>query len=243
MAALPYKKSTQSKKEQVEEMFDNISHRYDALNHILSLNIDKIWRRRTIKKLKAYDPSIILDIATGTGDFAVAAAKLKDVEITGIDISEGMLNIGRKKIIKKGLERRINFLKADSEKLPFEANSFDSAIVGFGVRNFENLEKGLSEINRVIKPGGQFFVLEFSSPTKAPFKQLYWFYFKRILPFIGRLISKDERAYTYLPESVNEFPDGDVFLAILAKTGFIKNKCYRQTFGIASIYEAHKPFE
>jgi demethylmenaquinone methyltransferase/2-methoxy-6-polyprenyl-1,4-benzoquinol methylase len=238
--ALPYKQSSRSKKGQVEEMFDNISHKYDALNHILSVNIDKIWRKRTIKKLKQHSPVTILDIATGTGDFAVAATKLGDVRITGIDISEGMLDVGRKKIEKKSLTDKITFLKADSEDLPFENNNFDAAIVGFGVRNFENLTKGLSEIYRVIKPGAVFYVLEFSKPVSAPFRQIYMFYFTKILPFIGKLISKDARAYTYLPESVNEFPDGDRFLSILADVGFVKNKCFRQTFGIASIYEAHK---
>jgi len=239
--ALPYKQSKQSKKGQVEEMFDNISHKYDALNHILSVNIDKIWRKRTIKKLRFYSPSSVLDIATGTGDFAVAACKLGDVKITGIDISEGMLSVARKKIAKKNLSEQIEFLKADSENLPFENNIFDSAIVGFGVRNFENLNKGLSEILRVIKPGGVFFILEFSKPVSIPVKQIYMFYFMRILPFVGRLISKDSSAYSYLPESVNEFPDGDRFLTILADVGFVKNSCFRQTFGIASIYEAHKP--
>ncbi len=241
MAALPYKQSTQSKKGQVEEMFDNISPKYDALNHILSLNIDKIWRRKTIKKLKPFFPKTILDIATGTGDFAVAASKLGNVKITGIDISEGMLGVARKKIDKKTLSDKIGFIKADSENLPFKDNNFDAAIVGFGVRNFENLNKGLSEIQRVLKPGGVFFILEFSKPVAAPFKQIYMFYFMRILPFIGRIISKDNRAYSYLPESVNEFPDGESFLTILADVGFVKNQCFRQTFGIASIYEAHKP--
>ncbi|WP_303920177.1 bifunctional demethylmenaquinone methyltransferase/2-methoxy-6-polyprenyl-1,4-benzoquinol methylase UbiE [Draconibacterium sediminis] len=241
MAALPYKQSKQSKKGQVEEMFDNISHRYDFLNHVLSLNIDKIWRRKTINKLRPYQPENILDIATGTGDFAVAALKLGDVKVTGIDISEGMLNVGREKIKAKKLEDKISFQKADSENLPFNDGAFDAAIVGFGVRNFENLEKGLSEIKRVLKPGGVFFVLEFSKPVSFPFKQIYMFYFMRILPLIGRMVSKDSRAYTYLPESVNEFPDGDRFLTILADVGFVQNECYRQTFGIASIYMAHKP--
>lgn len=241
MAALPYKQSNRTKKGQVEEMFDNISPKYDALNHILSVNIDKIWRKKTIKKLKPYFPETILDIATGTGDFAVAATKLGEVKITGIDISEGMLKVARKKIFKKNLGDKIEFHKADSEKLPFEDNLFDAATVGFGVRNFENLNKGLSEIYRVLKPGGVFFVLEFSKPVSTPFRQIYMFYFMRILPFIGKIISKDSSAYTYLPESVNEFPDGESFLTILANVGFVKNQCFRQTFGIASIYEAHKP--
>ena len=239
--ALPYKQSTQSKKGQVEEMFDNISPKYDALNHILSVNIDKIWRKRTIKKLRSHSPKIILDIATGTGDFAVAASKIDDVKITGIDISEGMLNVARKKIAKKNLSEQIDFLKADSEDLPFNSETYDAAIVGFGVRNFENLNKGLSEILRVIKPGGVFYILEFSKPVSTPFKQIYMFYFMHILSFIGGLVSKDNRAYSYLPESVNEFPDGERFLSILANVGFEGNKCFKQTFGIASIYEAYKP--
>lgn len=239
--ALPYKQSKQSKRGQVEEMFDNISPKYDLLNHLLSVNIDKIWRKKTIRKLQAHEPSLILDIATGTGDFAVAATKLLHAKVVGIDISEGMLTVARQKIKKKGLDQRISFQKADSENLPFEDHLFDASIVGFGVRNFEHLHTGLSEIFRVLKPGSVFYVLEFSKPAKAPFKQIYRFYFKRILPAIGRLISKDRSAYTYLPESVDEFPDGDDFLAILAEVGFARNKCFSQTFGIASIYEAHKP--
>lgn len=241
MAALPYKNSKQSKKDQVEEMFDNISPKYDLLNHLLSANIDKVWRRKSIKRLQPFQPVHILDIATGTGDFAVAAAKLEKTKITGIDISEGMLDVGRRKIEKKGLSNRIILQKADSENLPFEQSTFDAAIVGFGVRNFESLEKGLAEILRVLKPGGVFIVLEFSKPRKAPFKQLYYFYFTNILPMLGRLISKDSRAYTYLPESVNEFPDGEDFTAVLEKVGFKNGKCFPQTFGIASIYEATKP--
>lgn len=239
--ALPYKNSDQNKRGQVEEMFDNISPKYDLLNHLLSVNIDKLWRKRTIRKLKAHSPQRILDIATGTGDFAIAATSLGNVEVVGIDISEGMLSVAREKIRNKKLEPQIHVQKADSENLPFEDSVFDAAIVGFGVRNFEHLKKGLAEIRRVIKPGGTFYVLEFSKPDHAPFKQIYHFYFKRILPFVGRMISKDKNAYTYLPESVDEFPDGDNFLAILAEVGFTNNKCYRQTFGIASIYEAHKP--
>ena len=240
MAALPNKKSVQSKKGQVEEMFDNISGRYDLLNHLLSANIDKIWRRNAIKKLKHFQPDTILDIATGTGDFAIAATKISGVKVTGIDISEGMLKVGRRKIGKKGLTGYIELLKADSENLPFGNDLFDAAIVGFGVRNFENLGKGLSEILRVLKPGGVFFILEFSKPKNTPFKQFYNFYFTRILPLVGRMVSKDTNAYTYLPESVNEFPDGERFLTILAEVGFVKNRCFSQTFGIASVYEAHK---
>ncbi len=240
MAALPYKNSEQTKKGQVEEMFNNISSKYDLLNHLLSFNIDKVWRKNTIRKLSGKKPSLILDIATGTGDFAITAAKIEGAKIIGIDISAGMLEVGKKKVEKKGLAEVIELQKADSENLPFENEKFDAAIVGFGVRNFENLKDGLSEILSVLKPGGVFYVLEFSKPAKSPFKQIYRFYFTRILPTVGKLISKDSRAYTYLPESVNEFPDGERFLAILAEVGFIRNQCFPQTFGIASVYEAFK---
>ena len=190
--------------------------------------------------LSPYHPELIVDIATGTADFAVAATKINGAKVVGIDISEGMLEVGRRKIEKKALANVIDLIKADSENLPFENDKFDAAIVGFGVRNFENLKKGLSEIKRVLKPGGVFFILEFSKPEKSPYKQIYQFYFTKVLPFIGRQISKDSNAYTYLPESVNEFPDGEKFLTILADVGFVGNKCFLQTFGIASIYEAHK---
>ena len=222
-------------------MFDSISHRYDFLNHLLSLNIDKVWRKKAIKLLEPFHPKTILDIATGTGDFAIAAKRLNPEKVIGVDLSEGMLSIGREKLKRKGLEQLIQLQKGDSENLPFEDDFFDAAIVAFGVRNFENLEKGLKEINRVLKPEGVFIVLEFSQPRKAPFKQLYFFYFDRILPLLGRAVSKDNRAYTYLPESVREFPDGDAFISVLEKTGFEKCRWLPQTFGIASIYEAQKP--
>ncbi len=239
--ALPDKSKTSAKKVQVEEMFDNISPKYDLLNHLLSANIDKIWRKRVIRMLAKHHPSEILDIATGTADFAIAATKIRDSKITGIDISEGMLEIGRKKISRLKLEKKIELIKADSENLPFSDNQFDAAIAGFGVRNFESLKAGLKEVLRVIKPGGVFFILEFSKPVKTPFKQLYQFYFLKILPFVGGLISKNKNAYTYLPESVNEFPDGHDFLTILADVGFVENRFYTQTFGIATIYKAIKP--
>ena len=240
MAALPDKNSKQSKKDQVREMFNTISPRYDLLNHLLSANIDKLWRKNVIGKLKRHQPQLILDIATGTADFAITATRIKGVKVVGIDISEGMLEVGRVKIKKKNLADTIELIQADSEKLPFENDKFDAAIVGFGVRNFENLKVGLTEIKRVLKPGGIFYILEFSKPAKSPYKQMYQFYFTKILPLIGRMVSKDKSAYTYLPESVNEFPDGDDFLAILAEVGFLDNRCFKQTFGIASIYEAHK---
>jgi len=238
--AVPNKKSKLSKKGQVEEMFNNISPKYDLLNHLLSANIDKVWRKNVIRKIRPYKPERILDIATGTADFAIAASRIEGAKITGIDISEGMLKIGQKKVLKRNLSDRIKLVKADSENLPFEDNSFDVATVGFGVRNFENLEKGLSEIVRVLKPEGVFFVLEFSKPKKTPFKQVYRIYFNCILPFVGRIISKDKSAYAYLPESVNEFPCGEDFLAVLANVGLINNNFYSQTFGIATIYESHK---
>ena len=241
MAALPYKDSRSSKKRQVEEMFDNISPKYDLLNHILSVNIDKIWRKRAIKLLHSHKPKLLLDVATGTGDFAIAASKKLSCKVVGIDISEGMLKIGNKKLEDKQLNQQIKLQKADSENLPFPNNFFDSATVAFGVRNFENLKTGLSEILRVIKPGAAFVVLEFSKPKKWPVKQFYFFYFRNVLPLIGKLISKDKNAYTYLPESVKEFPDGTDFLQILNEVGFVKNECFVQTFGIASIYKAIKP--
>ncbi len=241
MAALPYKKSKQTKKGQVEDMFNNISPRYDLLNHLLSANIDKLWRKKTIQKLALHKPLLILDVATGTGDFAIAATKIQNTKVVGIDISAGMLEVAQLKVKKKKLSPRIEFRKADSEALPFEKHSFDAAIVGFGVRNFENLGKGLSEVYRVLKPGSPFYVLEFSKPRKFPVKQVYTLYFKYILPLVGRLVSRDHNAYAYLPESVEEFPDSGEFLTILADTGFVRNKWFSLTFGIASIYEAHKP--
>jgi len=241
MAALPNKKAETTKKVQVEEMFNDISSKYDLLNHLLSVNIDKLWRRRVINMLKHREPKTILDVATGTADFAIAATKLKNSKITGIDISQGMLDVAQRKINKLGLGQQVQLLKADSENLPFEGNSFDAAIVGFGVRNFESLGKGIKEIYRVIKPGGIFYVLEFSKPSKTPVKQLYKLYFNSILPKVGGLISKNKDAYSYLPESVNEFPDGENFLAVLAESGFINNRFTEQSFGIATIYAACKP--
>jgi demethylmenaquinone methyltransferase / 2-methoxy-6-polyprenyl-1,4-benzoquinol methylase len=241
MPAVPYKDSERSKKMQVEEMFDEISPRYDLLNHLLSVNIDKSWRRKAIELLRPYQPANILDVATGTGDFAMEAAKLNPQSITGIDLSEGMLKVGRQKIDKKGLTQLIKLEKADSENLPFDDHVYDAAIVGFGVRNFENLKKGLDEIFRVLKPGGVFIILEFSRPKNVLFRQLYFFYFQRLLPWMGRMVSKSHRAYSYLPESVLEFPDGDEFAAIL-REGKFKNVTYKLlTLGIATIYIAQKP--
>ena len=236
MAVVPYKDKQGSKKEQVANMFDNISGKYDFLNHFLSLGIDIAWRKKAIKQLKKDQPKQILDIATGTGDFAIEALALNPDKVTGVDISEGMLSVGREKMKKRNLSDKIELLSGDSEQLQFEDNKFDAVIVSFGVRNFENLEKGLSDMYRVLKPGGKTVILEFSRPKMFPFKQLYSFYFKWILPKIGNTISKDQAAYTYLPESVRAFPDGQSFLQILEKVGFKDTKCKALTLGISSIY-------
>lgn len=235
----PYGNSA-SKKEQVATMFNNIAYRYDFLNSLLSLGIHKGWRKKAIRLISAGQPKHILDIATGTADFAIEAMKLNPEKVVGVDISEGMLKFGREKIKKKNLEGRIELLLGDSEKLPFENNSFDAITVGFGVRNFENLEKGLAEMLRVLRPGGSVAILEFSKPRKFPIKQLYNFYFLRVTPFVGKIFSKDNSAYKYLPESVNAFPDGQDFLAIMNKLGYTQTKQYPLSFGIATIYTGKK---
>jgi demethylmenaquinone methyltransferase / 2-methoxy-6-polyprenyl-1,4-benzoquinol methylase len=240
MTVVPYKDENSGKKEQVARMFDNISHRYDFLNHFLSMGIDKAWRKKAIAMLESSKPALILDVATGTGDFAIQALSLKPEKIFGIDISEGMLEVGRKKIKERNLGEKIELQKADSENLPFGENKFDAVTVAFGVRNFENLEKGLEEIFRVLKPGGKLVVLEFSKPRTFPMKQAYNFYFKVILPRIGRFVSSDNSAYTYLPESVEAFPDGANFLRILESVGFKQTQCKALTFGISSIYSGTK---
>jgi demethylmenaquinone methyltransferase / 2-methoxy-6-polyprenyl-1,4-benzoquinol methylase len=238
--ANPYNPNEKNKKEQVSTMFNAIAHRYDFLNHVLSMGIDRLWRRRAINNLKKYNPKQILDIATGTGDFAIASLRLNPISVIGIDISEGMLQYGNEKIAKRKLSEIIKLEKGDSENLHFGNETFDAVTVGFGVRNFENLEKGLSEMHRILRKGGVVAILEFSKPTSFPRKQLYWFYFKNILPVIGKLFSKDHRAYTYLPESVEEFPFGKAFEAILTNVGFINTKIIPVSFGIATIYMAEK---
>lgn len=238
---LPYKHSDDGKKKQVAEMFDNIAHKYDFLNHFLSLNIDKIWRKKSVKLLQNSNPKIILDVATGTGDFAFEIYKrLKPEKIIGIDISEGMLRVGKEKIEKKGLSESINFRRGDSENLQFPDNYFDALTVAFGVRNFENLKNGLKEMNRVLKPSGKLVILEFSQPEKFPIKQFYNFYSKYILPAFGKFFSKDKSAYNYLPESVNAFPYGERFIQILKETGFSSVKLKQLAFGIATVYYAEK---
>ena len=240
MTVVPYKDRSASKKQQVADMFDSVSHSYDFLNHFFSLGIDILWRRKAIRMLQGLPSKKILDIATGTGDFAIEALKLNPDQIIGVDISEGMLNVGREKMKKKGIDHIIKMESGDSENLRFDDNNFDVVIVAFGVRNFEHLEEGLREMNRVLKSGGRAVILEFSKPAVFPFKQLYNFYFRSILPRIGKLVSKDKAAYTYLPESVKEFPYGDNFVKILAKTGFKNTSCKPLTFGISSIYIGEK---
>lgn len=232
----PYKDLDKGKKAQVALMFNNIARKYDFLNHFLSLGIDKLWRKKAIKLLRSHQPKRMLDIATGTGDFAIAALKLNPDSVVGIDISTEMLAVGREKIAKKGLENKIQLFEGDSENIQFENNSFDAITVAFGVRNFENLEKGICEMYRVLNEGGKLVVLEFSKPRKFPVKQIYNFYFFKILPFWGRIVSKDISAYTYLPESVESFPDGEKFLQICKSCGFNTVKEQRLSFGIASIY-------
>lgn len=240
MSIVPYKDRNEGKKEQVANMFNNISKNYDLLNHVLSLGIDVLWRKKAIKMLQKDQPKLILDIATGTGDFAIEALALNPDKVIGVDISEGMLEEGRKKMKKKKLDHLIDLQLGDSEKLLFPENNFDAVIVSFGVRNFENLEKGLSDMYRVLKPGGKTVIVEFSQPEKFPMKQGYNFYFKYILPQIGKLVSKDNEAYTYLPESVQAFPYGKEFVSILEKVGFKNTTCTSLTFGISSIYIGEK---
>jgi demethylmenaquinone methyltransferase/2-methoxy-6-polyprenyl-1,4-benzoquinol methylase len=230
-----------SKKEQVATMFNRIARTYDFLNHFLSLGIDIIWRKKAIGELRKDQPKLILDVATGTGDFAFEALSiLKPEKIIGVDISEGMLEIAREKIRKRGLEDKIEVRLGDSEKLLFPDTTFDAVTVSFGVRNFENLEQGLRDICRVLKTEGKAVVLEFSNPKAFPVKQLYRFYSFRILPLFGRVFSKDPRAYTYLPESVAAFPDGERFLDIMRKAGFKTVKHRSLGFGICAIYTGVK---
>ena len=232
-----------SKTQQVSKMFDNIAKHYDFLNHFLSLGIDKIWRRKMINELVEVNPKRILDVATGTADVAINTIKqlkIKDLKIVGIDISNEMLNVGRKKLVTEGVNEAIELQLADSENLPFQNNNFDAVTVAYGVRNFENLERGLAEMHRVLNANGKIVVLEFSRPRMFPFQQLFNFYFKNILPTIGKLTSKDARAYSYLYESVQAFPDGDDFLTVLNKVGFKNTSCTTLTLGICSLYVGYK---
>jgi demethylmenaquinone methyltransferase/2-methoxy-6-polyprenyl-1,4-benzoquinol methylase len=238
---IPYQNSEGTKKQQVADMFNNISKTYDFLNHFLSLGIDIIWRKKAINELKKDHPQLILDVATGTGDFAFEALKiLHPKKIIGVDISRGMLDIADKKIQQRNLSGKFEVKLGDSEKLPFEDNGFDAVTVAYGVRNFENLEMGLADIRRVLKRGGKAVILEFSKPKAFPVKQLYNFYFNYITPGIGKLFSKDARAYSYLPESVAAFPDGVAFIALMEKVGFKNTICRPLAFGICSIYSGIK---
>lgn len=236
----PYKDSQLGKKEQVAQMFDTISGKYDGLNRVISFGIDVKWRKKVLKLVSDTNPETVLDIATGTGDLAILMTQTGAKKITGLDISAGMLEVGRKKIAERKLDSKIDMVLGDSENIPFEDNSFDAITVAFGVRNFETLEKGLAEILRVLKPGGIFVILETSVPTKTPYKQGYKFYTKHILPLIGKLFSKDKSAYAYLSESASVFPHGEMLNNILRKIGFIEVKNRPQTFGVATIYSASK---
>lgn len=236
----PYNKEESSKKDEVAEMFNNISHRYDFLNHFLSLGIDKLWTKKAVRQLREVNPKRILDIATGTGDFALALLRLKPEEIRGVDISKGMLDVGKEKMKRKKVDNVIHLQLGDSEAMEFEDGYFDALTVGFGVRNYQDLEKGLTEMLRVLRPGGKAVILEFSKPKKFPIKQLFGFYSKRIIPFFGKRISKDERAYSYLPESVEAFPEGQAFLDILSKIGYKEVSAIPVSGGIATIYTGIK---
>ena len=236
----PYQDSNDSKKQQVTEMFDNISGSYDELNRVISLGIDIKWREKVVALVKETNPNKILDVATGTGDLAINLVKTGAEEIIGLDISSGMLEVGRKKILEKSLDSKIKMVLGDGESIDYADNYFDAITVSFGVRNFENLEQGLSEILRVLKPGGIFTVLENSVPTKFPFKQGYHFYCNVFLPLIGKLFSKDKVAYSYLSKSAAVFPYGEEFNNILRKIGFINVVDKPQTLGVATIYTSSK---
>ncbi len=232
--------ASESKKEQVRVMFNNIAGKYDFLNHFLSAGIDHLWRKRVVKLVMKTNPAFTLDVATGTADLAIELSSKTDSPIVGVDIAQAMLDVGQQKLLRKGLDQQIKLQLADSESLPFPSAHFNAAMVAFGVRNFEDLDKGLNEMNRVLQTGGIIAVLEFSRPVAFPIKQLYNFYFKNILPTMGRLVSKDQSAYTYLPESVKSFPDGEDFLNHLKNNGFHNVKQERLTFGIATIYTGFK---
>lgn len=238
MTVTPYSEDG-SKREQVERMFDAISPKYDLLNRLFSLGIDQGWRRKVVRLVGAEPVQHLLDVATGTADLAIMAAP-KAERVTGIDISEGMLSYGRIKVTKRQLEKKVTLQQADSTALPFADGTFDAVTVAFGVRNFEDLQRGLVEMFRVLKPNGRLFVLEFSKPQHTPMRQLFRFYFHRIMPLIGRTVSKDSEAYTYLPKSVDAFPEGDAFLEMLKKAGAKEATAQALTGGIATLYAARK---
>ncbi len=234
----PYN-NTESKKDQVEDMFDNIAPKYDLLNRMLSMKIDVTWRNKLVKWMKNDNPKLVLDVATGTGDLAITIQKGTGANVVGLDLSQQMLNVGIEKVKQQNLQDKITMVKGDAENLPFEDNKFDAVSVAFGVRNFENLEKGLDELKRVVKVGGSVYILEFSK-VQGMMRPFYMFYFKNILPRIGKLVSKDDRAYTYLPDSVEAFPYGAIMKSILQQRGYSEVVYKKLTFGIATIYKATK---
>lgn len=220
--------------------FDEIAHRYDLLNRLLSFRIDQLWRKKLVRELPQGEAYHVLDVATGTADLALMAARRKGCLVTGCDVAEKMMDIGRKKVAQKKLDQKVTLVSGAAENLPFDPNTFDAAMVAFGVRNFNDLEKGLTEMNRVLKPGGKILVLEFSIPQNSIFKALYLFYFLNVLPFMGGLISGNRKAYAYLPESVLKFPQGEEFLGLLQKAGFTDTQCENLTMGIATLYQGIK---
>ncbi len=240
ISVLPDQQSSLNKKKQIENMFDEIAHRYDFLNRLMSLRVDVLWRKKVLKLLKPFQPKQILDVATGTGDLAIGLTQLSPEKVIGLDLSAQMLSHAEVKIKELRLQELIDLVKGDSEQLPFSNNHFDAVTVAFGVRNFENLEQGLKEIQRVLKPGGQFIILEFSKIKMFPFKQFFSFYFRYITPLVGKIFSRSSKAYSYLPNSVAVFPEGEEMCVILQELGFKKTKCYPLTLGIATIYHSEK---
>lgn len=236
----PYGES-EAKGKQVEQMFDSIAHSYDLLNHLLSMGIDKHWRRAAINSLKPFAPRKMLDVATGTGDFAIMSAKeLHPESLLGVDLSEGMMDVAREKVKKEGLEQTISFKQEDCMQLTFPDDSFDALTVAYGIRNFEDLDRGLREMRRVLKPSGRLVIIELTSPQRFPMKQLFWLYSHVLMPLVGKLVSHDSKAYTYLPATMEAFPQGEVMSEILKKAGFTDIRFKRFTFGLSTLYTAAK---
>lgn len=231
----------EAKGKQVEQMFDSIAHSYDLLNHLLSMGIDKHWRRAAINSLKPFAPRKMLDVATGTGDFAIMSAKeLRPESLLGVDLSEGMMNVAREKVKKEGLEQTISFQQEDCMQLSFPDDSFDALTVAYGIRNFEDLDRGLREMRRVLKPSGRLVIIELTSPQRFPMKQLFWLYSHVLMPLVGKIVSHDSKAYTYLPATMEAFPQGEVMSEILKKAGFTDIRFKRFTFGLSTLYNAAK---
>lgn len=231
----------EAKGKQVEQMFDSIAHSYDLLNHLLSMGIDKHWRRAAINSLKPFAPRKMLDVATGTGDFAIMSAKeLQPESLLGVDLSEGMMDVAREKVKKEGLEQTISFKQEDCMQLTFPDDSFDALTVAYGIRNFEDLDRGLREMRRVLKPSGRLVIIELTSPQRFPMKQLFWLYSHVLMPLVGKIVSHDSKAYTYLPATMEAFPQGEVMSEILKKAGFTDIRFKRFTFGLSTLYTAAK---